>query len=317
MNDLTSGLLLLLTALLVGCSDPKPQASTQAPSPSPVASQVQAESSMDFISQLSPDDAEALALLQARGSLGFALRISQDSYQPQSDGSIKGFDYHFALAFAEAIGVRPHFELVNQIAEFYADHDGFNPEVITNTSLSYQPSLFSRVDILAAPLAVNAWRQRLSHMVPMFPVGVAIVGPNAGQIQQYSDLNGLAVAVRTGDFQRPLINAISEQHGIELDIQEHQYDRSLAVFESGFDGITLDGSLFLAREMQEAHNLEIAPLRLSLVSVAWAVNHDDPALQLILSRFIDYSLNTGLLPQIWSEQMGVDFGFYLSIVGNP
>lgn len=254
--------------------------------------------------------------LRARGTLTVALREGDESYKVQPDGTIQGFDYYYAEAFANALGIPLKTTIVQEIADFYAQETGFDPAVMSDENLSYQPALFNQVDVLAAPFAINAWRERLSAMVPFFPVGLGIIGRNVGNVERYTDLDGLSAAIAPGDYLGPFLSDIEQQHDIDIEFREYTESNVYDLLIEGFADFSVDGSLFLARRLNQLNELEVAPLKLSLVSVGWAVDLNDTAMQAILPLFVAYTYESGIMHQLWIEQMGVDFDFYLSITSN-
>jgi ABC-type amino acid transport substrate-binding protein len=301
-------LLLIVPMLLISCGSDEPG---EAGSGESAAEQEHAE----FISGLSGAE---LAYLDELGSvIAFGSSESELSYEVQDDGSIIGFDYHYARAFAEALGKEARFVLVQSIPEFFMKDGVFDAAVITDTSIRYTPDLFDQVQILASPFAINEWRQRLMTMIPLFPVGVVLIGKDAGEITSFDQLDGTSIAVRAGDFQIPFLNDISATY--DIDIEMRIYEETEDVFSlvrDDFADYTIDGSIFLAQGMQELEDLEASPLTLSLIPVGWGIASENGAMASIFEKFVSYSLEEGLLGEIWTEQMGVDFDFYLNLVGS-
>lgn len=312
----------LVLTVASGCGDSSQDQAINLPieqnGPATQAESVQIASTT-FGQFLTSDQQAYLADLRQRGKVTVALRAGVDSYAVQPDGTIQGFDYHYALAFAEALDLPLEVTIVQEISEFYAQESGFDPSVMSDESILYKPSLFNKVDILAAPLAVNAWRERLSYMVPMFPVGLGIIGLNVANIESYADLDGLSVAIAPGSFLGPFLRNIEQQYGIELEYREYAQSTAGIVYDlliENFADFSVDGSLFMARRLDTLEELQISPLKLSLVPVGWAVDSSDEAMQSILSSFVAYSFAHGIMHRLWIEQQGVDLDFYLSITGS-
>ncbi len=313
MNKLgfTLGFLLCLSLLLMGCGSPEAE-----PDSSSQAEKQIAQVSDSFYSQLSHEDQALVARIQERGRLGFAVRQGQDSYQIDDQGNIRGFDYHLALAFAQALSLPAEFVVIEQVSDFYADQEGFDPAVINDDSIRYHPRLFSQVDVLAGPLGINPWRLRLSRMVAMHPASISIMGPNASQITEKSKLDGKTIPIRPGDFMHSLLLNIMEQEQIQIEFLPFDQENPVEMTLTGQADLAVDGSMFLARSVDLIKQVEVSPLRLSIVPVAWAVQLDDLDLYRILGLFISHSLETRLYHEIWSREMGIDFDLYLSIAGD-
>jgi ABC-type amino acid transport substrate-binding protein len=301
---------LLLTALIVVSCGPS-------------ADDTERESAADaadlpensFLSMLNDDE---LAYLEGHGdTLAFAVNQDENSYFVREDGTISGFDYHYARAMAEDLEMRAEFYLTSTVEEFFYFQGEFDQEALLSGELSYTPDLFAEVDVMAAPFAINEWRQRLMYMVPLFPVGVVLIGPDAGDVTQFQDLDGSSMAVRSGDFQVPFLQNLSETYDIAIEMREYPDEQDVFdLLRDGFADYTIDGSIFLARGMQELEDLEASPLSLSLIPVGWGISREDELLAGIIEKYVSFSLDQGILGEIWTEQNGVDFNFYLDLVGS-
>lgn len=305
-----SAFVLIAVWVLVGCSQ------SESPTRETDATPDSAQPTTTFAESLTPTQLAVLDDVRKRGELTFAVRRGQDSYYVDSDGEVRGFDYHLALAFAEATGMPANFVVINDVAEFFADEDGFDPAVITDDSVVYQPRLFRQVDVLAGPLGVTPWRERLSLMVPKHPASVSIIGRNASQINTFEDLTDKVIAVRPGDFMHSLLIRIADENALDFTYLEHNQHSPLQLVIDGDADLVVDGAIFLAREVELVRQLDISPLRLSVVPVAWAVDRSDEDLFQLLSWFVGHSLSSRLYHEIWSREMNIDFDLYLAIAGD-
>lgn len=258
-----------------------------------------------------------LSRLQDNGEIRFAVINDEESYYVDENGEYRGFDYVYAGLFAEKLGVQAGFFEQEQITDFFTRNGEFDSTIISDPDISYVPDLMDTVDIYAAPFGINEWRRRLVSMVPFFPVGVVIIGPEASAIESYNDLDGLAAAVRPGDFQIPMLQSIMEEHAVSIRLIEYEEEEDVfAVLREGRADITIDGSLFLARTVQELGDMQVSPLTLSLVPVGWAVDPREEELSSILEKYVAYTLESGTFASVWEQEMGVNFDYYLDLVST-
>lgn len=270
-----------------------------------------------FQQRLNDRELAYLGELQATGVIRYGVISTQESYYLSESGEYRGFDYVFAREFAEALGVSAQFSEQEQISDFFTRDGEFDNNVIGDPEISYVPDLMDEVDIYAAPFGINDWRRKLVSMVPFFPVGVVIIGPEASGIESYEDLDGLSVAVRPGDFQIPLLQSIMEEQNINVEFVKYtDAQETFNILRDGRADITIDGSLFLARTVQELDDMEVSQLTLSLVPVGWAVDPREEPLTALLEKFVAHSLENGDFASVWEREMGINFDYYLDLVST-
>ncbi len=312
MNRIPTVTVLVIIALLgiLACGD---RTSTQPVGPAAIPAEEMPEQFLDRLT-----DMELGYIAGLDGSLPLAIINQEYSYQRADDGSISGFDYHFALALVEALELEADVYVADELVEYFMRDGEFDQAaLIADPDISYTPDIFSRVEILSGPLAINEWRQRLMTMVSLFPVGIVLIGNDASSVLEFADLDGASFAVRPGGFQTNILSSIAREHNLDIDLQEYQEGADVfSLLREGFSDYTIDGSIFLAQGMTQMEGLETSPLILSLVTVGWGVAQDNGTLASIIEKFVAYSLDNGRLGEIFEEQMGVDFDFYLDLVGS-
>ncbi|AHC14291.1 substrate-binding periplasmic protein [Salinispira pacifica] len=297
-----------LTLQICSCGADTPRADSVESDDSPVSG---------FQELLNDRERAYLSRLQDAGEIRFAVINAPESYYMDENGEYRGFDYVYAGVFAEMLGVSAEFYEQEQITDFFARNGKFDSSIISKPEISYVPDLMDDVDVYAAPFGINEWRRRLVSMTPFFPVGVVMIGPEASGIESYNDLDGLAAAVRPGDFQIPMLQSIMEEHGVSIRLIEYEADEDVfTVLREGRADITIDGSLFLARTVQELGDMQVSPLTLSLVPVGWAVDPREEELTSILEKFVAYTLENGTFATVWEREMGMNFDYYLDLVST-
>lgn len=267
---------------------------------------------------LTAEERAYLDKLRAKGSLTIATTRSEDSYMPAPDGSIKGFDYHMARDLAATLGLSLELVVQTEVSQYFTRNGVFDKAVTTDASISYVPDLFKKVDLYAAPFAMNAWRQRLTLMIPVHPYSSVFLGRNGDKIKTYKDMDGKRFALLQGGFQESIMTDLMAKEGFKVQMVYHDPKTdSLAYIISGKADFTLDGALFLASGMKiiKEGKLTVSPVKIGGGTVAWAVAPDNVLLASIIKKYLASSQSDGTFGRIFKQEKGIDFNFYLELIG--
>ena len=263
---------------------------------------------------LSVEELNYIDRLRQGGALPIAVQNSPESYRVEN-GQVLGFDYGLAVDLAKILGLEPEIRLIDDVEDYFTRDGVYDPSVASDPSIRYTPDLFEQVEIFAAPFAVNEWRSRLLRFVPLHPAGIVLMGIDAENITNYQQLADSRIAVVSGGFQEQLTKDLMERHGFQAELVYYSESAEdvFSVLRSDRADYTIDGSLFIARGMEEGDEFTVSPLKLSVVTVAWAVAPENRILEGILRKFVDLSLSTGSFQKRFQEGLGVDFDFYLQL----
>lgn len=256
--------------------------------------------------------------LRKRGSMRFATIESPETYEPQENGTIKGLDYHLAALFCHILGVDFDLTVVENPIELFSKDGKFDPAVASDPDIAYDPDIFETNDVIAAPLSIVPWREKLMSFVPTVPVGQVIAGKRAEDITTYADMDGMSVAVLEGSYQQTLLLDLMKREGFTVRfVFMNTDDDPLEYVREGKADLSIDGGIYLARGIEGGlEGITVSPLKPDLVTIGWAVRKDNRLLRSILGKFVDTALNDGTFARIWEENMGVNFEFYLDLISE-
>lgn len=315
---------LLLPVSLAGCrqesgvyADAGPRDSGTAGRGLPSAPSPATGGSVDsgYLAGLEPVARDAAERLRQRGVFRVAMIRGEREYEPDAPPEQRGFEYRLALAFAESLGVGLEITSNRSPDQLYADDGVFPEAVMSDPTISYVPDGLRDLDAFAIALAITDWRLRLSPMVPIYPVGISIVGPDAASIRSYEDLDGLTASVVSGEFQLGVLRRIGEEHGVTIEFALRPVDvDAYEALRGGAADFTVDGSIFVASGLEELRDMEVSPLVLSRVAVGWAISPTQEGLAGLVRAFVNQALGDGTVARIWEDTHGVDFDTYLRLV---
>jgi membrane-bound lytic murein transglycosylase MltF len=268
-----------------------------------------------YMLPLTPAENLQVVQIQQRGYLEIASVYSPDSYFVTEDGSIEGFDYHLARDLADILGVELKVRLVEEYADFFSVDGVFDSSAAADPDSAYRPDLAEEVDFYAALFYVNEWRSRIMFQIPLAPAGMAVIGPNVGEVVDFQALDGLTAAVYSSSYQQQLLEELAEEQGIDLGFYlVGPDDDPLDAVSRGRADFTIDGAIFIARGLDLLGEMQLAPLSLDPQVLSWMVSRSKPDLASLIGKFVLYATNTGSFGRHWEQQLGVDYEAYLEIL---
>jgi ABC-type amino acid transport substrate-binding protein len=257
--------------------------------------------------------------LKEIGSIKVAVFPTRESYFVTEDGSRIGFDFGMTQVLGEMLGISIEYEVIENLSDFWARGGTFDQQfLIDNPKVSYTPDLLNSVDFYAGPFSITEIRERLTRMIPMIPVGIIIAGKGASDIRQYTDLENKRFALIESSFQQSIVESLGAQYDFSYSFEFIEANEDpLDIIRQGRADLTLDGAIIFASKKQEMQDMEVSPLVLFKVPIAWVVSKDNSELGSILSKFIDYTLANGQFALEWERHMGMDLNVYLDLIeGN-
>jgi ABC-type amino acid transport substrate-binding protein len=270
-----------------------------------------------FEMDINLEEQDYIDQLRVNGGLKVAVFRSNESYRVSENGDIVGFDYHMALEFANTLGLDIDIKIIDKIDDFWKEEEIFDTKVVTDKSISYTPGLLKEVQMYMGGFGINEWRSRLVKFIPLHPAGLVLFGKNADNITSFSQLDGKVFGASQGSFQEEVIKGLMKQHNIDIKIVGYESSDQNAIFNLIMDGTVdyaIDGSVFIARGMQNLNQLTVSPLPISRSLVAWAVESNNFVLEGLVRKFIDLSLANRTFHKYWDDAYGIPFEVYLEMV---
>ncbi len=266
--------------------------------------------------RLEPAAADWLASRKASGGkLRVAMRERPDSYVPQADGGVKGFDYELVAELCRVAGLELEVSVQRTIESFFT-RDGVMPSDLGQGGAhSYTPDLLETVDFYAGPFGITPWREALADWVPLWPTRNVLAGRKGEEIGGVRDLDGKRFAVIEDSIQEKSLSTLAETEGIALSFVYGDDEESLfSLVETGGADYVLDASVVMAKSRQRHPALTLSPFPEPVITIGWAVKKDDAGLAALLDAFVKASQLNGVFAELWSATFRMDFGDYLDAV---
>jgi len=234
------------------------------------------------------------------------------AYVPQPDGSVKGFDYDLLVALANSLGLGFDLTVVKDIGGFFTK-DGVIPPDLGEADYDYTPDLLKRVDLYANPFGVTPWRQRMMRMLTIYPIRNQLAGRRGEEVSTIGGLDRKRFAVVRDSVQQKTLEDFAAKRGLAFTFEYGaNEDELFDLVRKGRADYILDGSVVFALNVDKLSDFGLSPFFSELQGVAWAVRKDDEAFAGIVSRFLDASRSSGLLPALWQKTFHMDYESYVS-----
>ncbi len=117
------------------------------------------------------EEIDRIKKLQEKGVLRIATRESEITYDPQIDGTIKGFHYLLIKNFADEIGIDIEVVLVS-FKDYFSVNGKTPEEIFSNNDYTYIPHLLSSVDLYIDTLTALPCRQHIPSSSPIIPTKI-------------------------------------------------------------------------------------------------------------------------------------------------
>jgi len=264
-----------------------------------------------------PQEHKRIQQLRETGGLRAAVIRSEDNYLPLPDGSIKGVDYNVAAFIAQELKVPLVLDVQEDLTPFYSYQGSFDPRVVTDESIIYTPDLLKTNDVYILPMSINPWRQRLSSMIPIYPVGIGIVSPRAETIKAFKDLDGLTAVVWEGSFGVQMVEAMAAEHDITINQYLIKGDVPLEEpLSMGKGDFAIDAIFAAASHISKEGPISFSPLVVQTILTGWVVKKEDTALRSILEKMIQYSFEKGKIQEAFEDTYDLSFDNYMQLIGQ-
>lgn len=261
----------------------------------------------------------AQAWLEARKASGGALRVAMreraDSYMPQPDGSVKGFDYGLVVELCRVTALELEVSVQRSIEAFFTRDGVMPPDLGQGGAYSYTPDLLETVDFYAGPFGITPWREALATWIPLWPTRNVLAGRRGEEIDGLRDLDGKRFAVIEDSIQEQSLSKLAAEEGIRLSFVYGVDEAALfGLVESGGADYVLDASVVMAKSRQRHPDLTLSPFPEPVITIGWAVKKDDAGFAALLDAFVKASQLNGIFAELWSATFLMDFGDYLDAV---
>lgn len=190
----------------------------------------------------------------------------------------KQFMHILAEEFAEYLGVKMEYVVINDYNMYWQDSEG-----IIYKDSSYTPDIFNYFDLAVDIFADLDWRSKKIDFSPIYTSEYAILAKPETQINSFNDLNTL-----TGiTSKNTLYHDVLQQKGIH-NLKYTTTNQLVDAVRKDEADYTLIFNAFLYPDLE-------SKISLGTLDINWATRKNQPLLQKAISQFIEESSQNGLL----------------------
>ncbi len=252
--------------------------------------------------------------LNKKGSIKIATKISTAVYDPQNDGSIKGFHYNVFKGFSDLAKIKIEVKLVAWNDYFYKE--GYDLEKVkVDATYSYTPTLIENVDIYIDGITVLPWREKMFDIIRFVPSRQMVVSRKNLLPKKSNDLKNKSCAMVKNTSMEFNLNKIKKENNISFTyIYTEDFDAMDRMVSEGKADFTVYDSDRAFAALQTYNNLTIAMPVSQTEIMGWAINSKNRVLKSVLEKYLKFAQNTAILDKYWKASYGVTFIEYLKIL---
>jgi membrane-bound lytic murein transglycosylase MltF len=252
--------------------------------------------------------------LNKKGSIRIATKISATVYKPQSDGTVKGFHYSVLKEFTDLVEVEIDTQLVTWDDYFYKEGEDVE-KAKNDPNYSYVPTLIDNVDLYIDGVTSLPWREKLFDIIKFVPSKQLIVSRLDNIPLQIADLNNKTCYIVRDTSIELNLDELQEEENINIDyIYVDSFDNLAKMVSEGEADFTVSDSDAAFNSLYTYENLTIAMPVSEVQVMGWGVNKKNKVLNNILTKYLHYAQEVGILDIYWKESYGVTFIDYLSVL---
>lgn len=273
------------------------------------------EADSKFISLLSSDEKEYIDALRNENGLGISISESSSVYRIDENGQATGFHYLMAKSLSEHLELPMNVSVV-QFSDYFKI-DGAVPEnVKTDSEIVYTPDIFESSHLISDNMSILEWREKLMSFVKIIPVSIVVMTDEDTVIETMTDLRNMTVAIEPNTSYDQALKYQDKLHELNLEyVYIDNGDIAVAYVLDGKADFTVKDSnvaLIEARKWDELIvNIPISEPEF----IGWAVKKDNVVLKGIIEKFVAFSISTGELDAIWTDEYGVSLRDYSNLLG--
>lgn len=274
----------------------------------------QGKDSLSFLATLTPEEQDYIEMLKLAGPLPVAMRIDGTITRSENGFGMDGFHYNLLMLFAEYLEVPVEINLSS--FNRYFEKDGMIPsDIKENENISYTPDVFENSLMVVDNLTIMAWREKLMGFIEIIPVSVVVLTTDDLVINDLQELNGLEVAVTSSTSYDSIMQDLIKTYDLDLKVNYvlDSHEAKVMMLNGGADFVFRDSNTAL----YEAVNNERFNVSFSVSqpdNIGWAVEKDNQILKSIGEKFIEYTIETGELEELWIKEYGIPFRAYSDIL---
>jgi len=259
---------------------------------------------------------EYISKLKKKKILKIASREKKTVYEPQKDGTAKGFNYLLVKSFTDYLGI----ELEVKTVSFsdYFNKDGKTPEIAkTEINYSYTPDLIKEVDLYVDSITILPWREKLLRFVKIIPTMQLIITRKGEKIKTLEELKGKLIAVTPQTSYAERLKEIEIQLNTKFKYFETATtDLMMEAVANKKADLTLRDSNRVIYLIKSGKQLSVNIPASEVQYLAWALKKDDETLASILEKYIEYAEKNGIMNKFWVTNYEISLQEYKKLLGN-
>lgn len=263
---------------------------------------------------LNQSEKNTIENIQSKGYISIAVRPVSTVYE-KSGPNITGYNYELIENLANELNVDLKVTIVNNISDYFKTNGSVPDDIITNNSYSYTPDLLENVDIYVDTITRLKWRENLINFITFVPIKEMTFHNKNVNIQTKSDLADKKIAVQKESSYYTTIMELEDQTGVKFNLLlVDSIEDTLAMVNSGEADVALMDSNRLFLEVKNYDNIQVGPPVTDVKYVGWAVQKGNDGLRSLLEKYINETIDMGLLNEYWLNNYAISFYDYYTLI---
>jgi len=265
--------------------------------------------------KLTEDEVKFIKELNKRGELKIGTTYQENTYFIDKNGQKIGFHYKIAEDFAKMAGVKLNIKIVEEWSSYFYKKGEDIEKVKTDEKYSYTPELFGEVELYVAGITALPWRERLFDIVKFIPNKQMVVCRRDERVKKIDELeNKTAVFVKNSSFENNFMRIAREKKMNTKIIYVEDFMETSKIVANGKNLFTIHDSDNAFRAVAEYKSLTIAFPISDLEMIGWGVAKDNKILNSVLTKYLKFARDKGVMDKYWKETFGATFSEYITVL---
>jgi len=252
--------------------------------------------------------------LHKKGSISVASEISYSVYEPQTDGTIRGFHYHILDEFSKLVNIHVNIVTVNW-NDYFFKHGESVERVKTDPNYTYTPELLEKVDLYVEGITALPWREQLFDIIKFVPSRQLLVIRKDEPINTYADLNHKTCVMVKNTSMEFNLEKIKKEHHIQFDyIYVDDFDLMDQMVSQKHADFTVFDAVRAFVAIYAYKNLTISMPVNEIEMLGWGIHKQNTILKSIIEKYLNYAQKQGIFDKYWEQDYGITFVEFLKVL---
>lgn len=259
-------------------------------------------------------EVQFIQALHKKGSISVASEISYSVYEPQADGTIRGFHYHVLEEFSRLVDIRVNVLTVHWNDYFFKKGESIE-RVKTDPNYTYTPELLDKVDLYVEGITALPWREQLFDIIKFVPSRQLLVIRKDERINNYADLNNKTCVMVKNTSMEFNLERTREKHHIQFDyIYVDDFDLMDQMVSQKKADFTVFDAVRAFVAVYEYKNLTIGMPVSEIEMLGWGIHKKNTILKSIIGKYLNYAQTQGIFDKYWKQDYGITFVEFLKVL---